>query len=75
MYRRAGEVFRMPTLEKIPKHLEEAGKTAVPAPKAAQAKAGKPASVPEDAQVGKNDIGASNPVPAENVTSADMIKD
>lgn len=87
-FRRAGEEFEMPMLEKVPAYLEEAG-AAQAAPmnkgnsgagdsvKAAAKKLGaapvKPAAIAKDAQVNKSDIGAGKVTAAQEVTSVDMV--
>ena len=38
-----------------------------------KAKGGKPAAVPKEAQVGKEDIGAAAATPVQDVTSKDMV--
>lgn len=48
-------------------------KTAKDPAKKEAAKGGKPAAVPKDAQVNKEDIGAAGATPAQDVTSADMV--
>lgn len=49
---------------------QKAAKTAV---KKGAAKAQKPAAVSKKAQIGKEDIGATPPTPAADVTSVDMV--
>ncbi|MDL2267171.1 hypothetical protein LJC46_04190 [Desulfovibrio sp. OttesenSCG-928-G15] len=85
MFRRTGEVFEMTTLKTVPAHLEEIGsgkedigagevaKTATPKVKSSKPKTGKPAAVPKEAQVGKEDIGAGIATPVQDVTSSDMV--
>lgn len=41
--------------------------------KSSKPKTGKPAAVPKEAQVGKEDIGAGVATPVQDVTSSDMV--
>lgn len=73
-FRKAGEVFELAPLEKVPPHLEKVGAEEAGAGKPAEKKTGKPAALPKTAQVTKEDIGAGAARSSADVTSADMIK-
>lgn len=82
LFRRAGDEFEMPMLKTVPAHLEEVGASgsgredigaAGKSEGAVKGKSGKPAAVPKEAQVGKEDIGAAAATPVQDVTSKDMV--
>lgn len=86
-YRRAGEEFTMARLhaDDMPEHLEEIkGKAATNAGKAGSGNApgtgkkpknaNRQPTIPKEAQVTQQDMGAGEPVPSGDVTSADMIR-
>lgn len=79
-FRRAGDEFEMPVLERIPAHLEVVGAVQAAAADKVRAPAkrggaghGRPAPVHKDAQVNRGDIGAGAVTAAQEVTSWEMV--
>lgn len=79
-FRKKGDVFEMPVLTDVPAHLEYIPEQEVASQDASEAankkgkkKARHMVSIPKNAQVTKQDIGAATPKSAQDVTSVDIL--